>query len=244
MSKSAVKNNVFFFLILNVILSIPSFAQSDILGKWETSDVIGYADATEYSLVKEKQQNYGSNMAFNFDGTFLCEERMECLNDCFVSTSGTYAMIDSDHVHIIVEDIHFAGLTCGTKGKQKEDFIKDLGVFYVYKEGDKICLIPSNGVLQDDKDKMFYNQLVYNFYKEWKKYDFVWQNTNGSNQQEIVKDCIDSKKQIDLSNCKVVFSAKKDLEEFLILKDDKEFHYVVYDSYRKKVSLAYPKNKS
>ncbi len=243
MSKSIIKNRIFFFLILNVFLSISSFAQSDIVGKWETRDIIGYTDVAEYSLIKEKEPDSGRTVTFNLDGTFSSGETMQCLTGCFAFTSGTYAIVDNDHIHLIVEDVRFVGLTCGMNKRQKEDFIKDLGVFYIYKEGDKIRLIPSSGVLQDDRDEMLYTQMADNFHKEWTKYDYVWQNTNGSNQQEIINDCIDSKKQIVLSNCKVVFSTKRDLEEFLILKDDKEFHYVIYDSHNKKVSLAYPKNK-
>lgn len=95
---------------------------------------------------------------------------------------------------MIVEDVRFVGLYCGMQKIKKKDIIKDLGIFYIYKEGDKIRLIPSNGVLQDDKNKMMYNQMFYVFYKEWRKYDYVWQNTNGSNQQEIINDCVDPKK--------------------------------------------------
>ncbi|WP_035650122.1 hypothetical protein [Flavobacterium sp. ASV13] len=242
MKEFFLKNKVFLFL--SFFLSISSFAQINIVGEWKTKDVIGYTDVAEYSLIKSKsaQNNYGRRLMFKLDGTFLCDEPIECPNGCSVFTSGTYTVVDEDHIRMIVENIRFVGFYCGGKKSQLGDVSKDLGIFYVYKEKeDVIRLIPSNGILQEDKDKILYNQLTNNFYKEWKKYDYSWQNTNGSNQQEIIKDCVDSKKQIDLSNCEVVFSAKKDLEEFLILKDEKEFHYVVYDSYRKKVSLAYPK---
>lgn len=234
-------------IIILLLILVPSvfFAQNAVEGKWTIKNIIGSVGVTEYSLVKENDPNYGRHVTFNLDGTFLCDESMKCLNGCSVSISGTYILIDNNHLQMIVKDTILAGLTCGMQKTTKEDFIKDLGIFYIYNEGKGIIrLIPSNGILQDDKDKMLYNQMTYNFFKEWKNYDYVWQNTNGSNQQEMVNDCIDSKKHINLSKCKVVFSTKRDLEELLILKQNEEFHYVIYDSTNKRVSLAYLKNKS
>ncbi|MHC0447403.1 hypothetical protein ACWA1F_18485 [Flavobacterium sp. 3-218] len=132
-------------------MSISSFAQSNIVGEWKTKDIIGYTDVAEYSLTKEKEANYGRSLTFKSDGTFFCGAPVKCLNDCFVFTSGTYVQVDTNHVHLIVKDAHFVGLTCKMKNLSKEDVIKDLGVFYIHKEEETIRLIPSNGVLDDDK---------------------------------------------------------------------------------------------
>jgi len=110
-------------LYLGLFLSMPSFAQSDIIGKWETRDIIGYADVVEYSLLKGKEQNNGRSVTFNLDGTFSCGDTMQCASDCFVFTSGTYAMIGNDHIHLVVENFRFVGLTCGMKKIQNENFI-------------------------------------------------------------------------------------------------------------------------
>ncbi len=151
MSKSIIKNRVFFFLILNAFLSLPSFAQTDLIGEWKTNGVIGYTDVAEFSLTKVEGINYGCRLTFKLDGTFFCDTPVKCLNDCFVFTSGTYKQIDNDHIQLIVKDVHFVGLTCRMKNLNKEDIIKDLGIFYIYKEGEAIRFIPSNGVLEDDK---------------------------------------------------------------------------------------------
>lgn len=233
------KQIIILFLILFPNLFL---AQNALEGRWMAKNLIGSTNTTTFSLVKEKEPNYGYSVSFNLDGTFSSGEAILCINGCSVSTSGTYTLIGNKHVRIMVNDVHLVGLTCGMSKTNNKKLIRDLGVFYIYKDGqDAIELIPSNGNLQEDEDKILYNQLTYNFYNEWKKYYYVWQSTNGSNQQEIINDCVDSRNNINLSNCKIVFSTKRDLEEFLILKDGKEFHYVVYDSYRKKVSLAYPK---
>lgn len=135
------KRIVMLFLVL---LSSMSFAQNAIIGKWKTNDVIGYKNKEAYSLVKEKEFNYGRYVTFNLDGTFLCNEIAQCLNDCFVSISGTYTLIDNNRVHMIVGDACFCGLTCSMEKRNKEDIIKDFGVFYIEKErDDKIRLISS-----------------------------------------------------------------------------------------------------
>ncbi|MEN2400448.1 hypothetical protein GKZ90_0011705 [Flavobacterium sp. MC2016-06] len=244
MSKSILKSSIVFLLILNILFPIVSYAQFDIVGKWKINNIIGYRDTGEYSLVKDKEPIYGHRLTFRLDGTFLSDESIECPDGCTVFTSGTYALLDDCHIRMIVEDVHFFGLYCGMQRRQKSEIIKDLGIFYIYKEENTIRLIPSNGILQDDKDKMLYTQMLNSF--EWKMYDYVWNNTNGSTTEEIIKDCIDVKEQINLSNCKIVFPSKTpELGGLYILKENEDFHYVFYDSYHKRISFAYPKkNKS
>lgn len=154
MSQSVRKIQAIFCLILNVFFTISAFAQIDISGKWKTKDILGYSQVKEYSLTKAEEPIYGRRLTFNLDGTFLSDESNECLNGCTVFTSGTYALVDNDHVRIIVEDVRFVGFYCGMQRSHKEEYIKDLGVFYIYKKGNSIRLIPSNGILEDDKDKM------------------------------------------------------------------------------------------
>lgn len=133
-------------VIILFLIFFPSmfFAQNVIVGKWKTKDVIGYGDKAIYTLIKEKESNYGRYVIFNLDGTFLCNEIVKCLDDCFVSISGTYTVIDNDCIHMNVDDVCFYGSMCEMKKRNKEDIIKDLGVFYIKKEGDnKIILISS-----------------------------------------------------------------------------------------------------
>ncbi|GAA3780310.1 hypothetical protein [Flavobacterium ginsengiterrae] len=151
MLKSISKNGFVFFLILNAFWSISSFSQTDLVGEWKTKDIIGYTDLTEFSLTKEKEANYACRLTFKSDGTFFCDVPVKCLNDCFVFTSGTYVQVDNNHIHLIVKDAHFVGLTCKMKNLSKEDIVKDLGVFYIHKDGETIRLIPSSGILEDNK---------------------------------------------------------------------------------------------
>ncbi|MBE8727882.1 hypothetical protein [Flavobacterium hungaricum] len=242
MSRSIRKIQIVFCLILNLFFAVSAFAQIDIAGKWETKDVLGYSDVKEYSLTKAKESSYGRFLTFKLDGTFLSDESIKCLNGCNVFTSGTYVLVDNEHVRIIVEDVRFVGFYCGMQRSDEEEYIKDLGVFYIYREGDSIRLIPSNGILQDDKDKMLYHQLAASFDKEWRSYNYVWKNTEKTEPEEIIKECIEDEKWIEWSNCKILIPSLQG--NLFIVKENQKLHYVLYNEYKKKVSLAYPKNKS
>nr|WP_294785418.1 hypothetical protein [uncultured Flavobacterium sp.] len=231
-------------IIMLFLILFPSvlLAQNTIEGKWIAKNIIGYTDLTTYSLVKEKEPNNGYSVTFNLDGTFSSAQTMQCLNDCFVSASGTYTLIDNDHLRMIVENVRSVGLLCGMKKINKKELIRDLGVFYIYKEGENaIQLIPSNGNLQEDKDKMLYAQMLSSFGAEWKLYDYVWNTTNQNEPEGIVKDCEDRNKQVNLSNYKIVSSKNESYGNVYLLREKEDFYFVVYDSYNKKVSLAYPK---
>lgn len=239
MFKSTNKNK-YVFLILNVFLSLHSFAQTDIAGKWETQDIIGYSDVVEYSLLKKETSIYGRHATFSLDGTFSSNELIGCPNGCSVLTSGTYELVDNDHIHIIVENVRFFGLYCGMIRSDKKDIIKDLGIFYIHKDANLIRLIPSNGILQDDKDKMLYTEMLKTFDKNWKGYEYSWINTNVNIPEEVVKDYLDNK-LIGLSDYKIVYSKKEDYGELFLVRKDEDFHYVLYNGIKQKVSLAYPR---
>ncbi|KAF2326043.1 hypothetical protein [Flavobacterium nitrogenifigens] len=234
------KNKILLFL--GLFLSISASAQVvSIEGEWSTKDIIGYSNVFEYSLIKEKQLSEGRSVIFNLNGTFSCGEPMICPNGCSVYTSGSYTMVDNDHIRIAVENVRFVGFYCGNLRTKQENKSKDLGLFYIYKEGDAVRLIPSNGVLQEDKDKMLYAQMLDSFKKEWRSYVFVWNDTDGNLPDEILKDCKDKRKQIDLSNYKIVSSKNENYGNVFLLRENENFYYVVYNAVDKKVSLAYPK---
>ncbi|MCY1454966.1 hypothetical protein D9M71_720660 [compost metagenome] len=153
-------------------------------------------------------------------------------------------MVDNDHIRMVVENVRFVGFYCGNLRAQQENKSKDLGVFYIYKEGDAVRLIPSKGDFQKDRDQMLYAQMLDSFGKEWKLYDFVWNNTDGNQPDEILKDCKDKRKQIDLSNYKIVSSKNENYGNVFLLRENENFYYLVYNAVNKKVSLAYPKNKN
>lgn len=191
-------------------------------------------------FIKKRGTDLWSPCNFQFRGTFSSNELIGCPNDCSVLTSGTYELVDNDHIHIIVENVRFFGLYCGMIRLDKKDIIKDLGIFYIHKDANLIRLIPSNGVLQDDKDKMLYTEMLQIFDKNWKAYEYSWVNTNENMPEEVVKDYL-SNKLIGLSDYKIVYSKKEAYGELFLVRKDEDFHYVLYNGIKQKVSLAYPR---
>ena len=239
MSKSILKNRVLFFLIL--LFSIASNAQVNMYRDWRINNIIGIRDLDEYSMVKlEANSRWGILLTLNLDGSFICRNLPQCGNDVFTNALGDFILIDEFHIRFVLKETSFTSYEKENNSESKVN--RDLGIFYIYndKDSNSIKLIKSNGVLQDDKDSMLYKQMLDSFDKEWKSYDYAWINTNSDQPEQIVKDCVDQKKDIDLSNCKVVFSRKQGYGEVFLLREKEEYHYAVYNSYDKKVSLAYP----
>ncbi len=239
MAKSIKKSSVVFFLFLNIFFSLFSNAQTNILGTWKIDRIIGVNDYNEYSLVAQKEFSWGNNLKMDLDGTFVSRYLAECGSDCFTSSSGRFMIIDDAHIRFILINIHYSG--CGKELKSESDLNKDLGIFYIYKDSKSIRLIKSNGVLQDDKNKMLYAKMLNTFDENWKSYDYSWVNTKANTSKEILKDCVGNKKTVDLLNCQIVFSKKEDYGELFLVREKKNFHYVLYNESEKKVSLAYPR---
>jgi hypothetical protein len=238
MSTSILKNkNV--FLLISMFFSIISIAQTNMVGRWEVKQAIGLRDVDEYSLVEQKKRDYGHALILNQDGTFYNEDVVECLSGSSVLPSGTYALIDNYHIRFIVEDVDFQGFTSGMIQIKKSDLIRDLGIFYIYKDSKSVRLIKSNGVLQDDKDKMLYTEMLNTFDKNWKSYDYAWQSTKANTPEEIISNFVDNRKLVDLSNGKILYSKKEDYGQLFLVQGKDNFHFVLYDEFKKKVSLAY-----
>ncbi len=242
MLKSILNFKIIVFLLFNMFLPVVSYSQINMVGIWKTKEIIGLNNVVEYCLVQQKNKTFGRFLALKIDGTFSSYDLEECLSGCSVSTSGTYKIIDDCHISMNVQKVGYSGLTCGMMKVDGSQIIKDLGVFYVFVEENSIRLIPSNGILQDDKDKMLYTQLLDSFDREWKRYNYAWRDTSGNLPEEIVKDCEDKKnKLVDLSTYRIVFSKTEDYGRVFLLRRNEDFHYVIYNAFNKKVSLACPK---
>lgn len=238
MSTSILKNKVI-LLLISMFFPIISNAQINIYGDWKIDGIIGISDVEEYSMVKkDKNDRWGDLLTVNLDGTFSSRNLPKCGNDVFLNTLGNFILIDDMHIRFIIRKTSSSSFY---RSYSEPELNKDLGIFYIYKDVNSIRLIKSNGVLQDDKDKMLYTKMLNTFDKNWKSYDYSWQNTNANTPEEIVKDYVDNRKQVDFSNCKVVFSKKEGYGELFLVKENNNFHYVLYDDVKKKVSFAYPR---
>ena len=239
MLRSITKKNVVFYLFVNLFISLFSNAQTNIIGTWKIDKIVGVGDYNEYSLVSQKEFSWGNNLKMELDGTFVSRYLAGCGNDCFTSSSGRFIIIDDAHIRFILVNIDYSGW-CGKELKSETDLNRDLGIFYVYKDSKSIRLIKSNGNLQDDKDKMLYTEMLKTFDKNWKAYEYSWVNTNVNIPEEVVKDYLGNK-LIGLSDYKIVYSKKEGYGELFLVRKDEDFHYVLYNGIKQKVSLAYPR---
>lgn len=224
----------FFFLPTSIL------AQVNIYGDWRINDIFGIRDAKEYSMVRQDENNrWGRLFTLNLDGTFLSRNLPQCGNDIYWNVSGNFILIDDTHIRLIIRKTSSTSFEKQYNSESEPN--KDLGIFYIYKDSKSIQLIESNGILQDDNDKMLYTEMAKSFDENWKSYDYSWQNTKANTPEEIIKDCVDNRKQVDFSNSKVVFSKQEGYGKLFLVKENNNFHFVLYDDYKKKVSLAYPR---
>ncbi|QLC67597.1 hypothetical protein LPB248_15165 [Flavobacterium sp. LPB0248] len=246
MKKMTLRKNKELNLSKCIITALLLFAQSvvsaqiNVYGNWSIDKILDSNDFQEYSIVKQDDRNpWGNILTLNLDGTFLCGNRAPCGNDVFRVVSGDFVKVGDSHIRFIVK--RKSSSSYGKVNHLDSNLNKDLGIFYIYEDANSIRLIQSSGNLQEDKDRMLYSQMLDFFTKEWKSYDFAWENTDGNQPDEILKDCKEKTKQIDLSNCNIVFSRNESYGDIFLLRENESFYYVVYNAINKKVSLAYPK---
>jgi hypothetical protein len=121
------------------ILSMKSYSQTDMTGSWTINFLIGVSEQTEYVLTSYSTDKfrYGNIITLKGDGTFVCAYIAWCGNDCFTTTTGRYEFVDENHIRFILEHISVTG-DC----EHKEIYIvKDLGLFFVYKDLTEIKFI-------------------------------------------------------------------------------------------------------
>lgn len=236
MTKLILKNK-FVFLLISVLFSVTVNAQTNIFNTWRISNLIGFRDLNEYSMVAMGEDRWGYMLILNHDGTFISRNLPECGNDFSRNVSGNFMLVDDSHIRFILKKTSYSSLN--KNNNSESEATVDLGIFYIYKGANSIRLIKSNGILQDDKDKMLYNEIMDSF--NWKLYDFVWENTKGKSREEIVKDYFDHSGKVNFSNCKVVISKKETYGQVILVQQKDNFYFVIYDDFKKKVSLAYPR---
>ncbi|MFH6968984.1 hypothetical protein [Flavobacterium sp. FlaQc-28] len=137
------------FFVQSIVL-----AQINMYGNWKIDKILGLGDFQEYSIVRQDDKNpWGNVLTLHLDGTFLCGNTAPCGNDVFRNVSGNFIKIDDSHIRFIVKSK--SSSSYNKVNDSELNLNKDLGIFYIYEDSNLIRLIPSNGNLQEDKDKRF-----------------------------------------------------------------------------------------
>ena len=112
-----------------------------IMGKyWHINKIIGLdmQNTQEFILTKIDSTSkndfiYGNKIIFNIDKTFICNYSASCGNDCFPSSTGTFKLIDENHINLFVIEFNQDG-DCESKQVQLN---VDIGTYYISKKSDK-----------------------------------------------------------------------------------------------------------
>lgn len=212
-------------------------------GKWRINHLITNSETKEYTLTpqsSDKFDNYGNNISFNSDQTFISAYSADCGNDCFTTTIGKYKIIDENYICFYLEKIQHQG---NCKGNSEPN--KDLGVYYFFKNNNGFTLIKGSGNLERDKLNVQYRDLIIKQSTDFQNYDYYnganflykWKQTNLKEENEIIALCM-AENQIE--NYEFLYAKITDdyrASWVALVKFNNEFHYVIYDAGNKQVGL-------
>lgn len=211
---------------------------NSLYGNWRISQLISNSETKEYILKTQsldRFENYGNNIAFNEDQTFLSSYSAECGNDCFTTTKGKYKIIDENYICFYLENIEKSG-ECSGNSKPN----KDLGLYYYFQEENGFRLLKSTGSLEQDQNNRKYLALIIKKHTEINQFYYRdgqnqmiynWKQTNFKNEKEIVAFCMDENNIMDYE---ILFSYNGGLESrlnIILVKIKNEFRYVLYDTW-------------
>lgn len=198
----------------------------------------------EFQLTKaDDEYAYGDNVQFNPDNTFISYYSAPCGNDCFTKTYGTYRFTDERRVQFLLERIVVTG-DCPNSDTALQ---KDLGLFFIHQDSACIKLIPSNGDLALDAQKVKYSHLIDAFDHETREvYNFICLpnvRLESRDVPNIVKEYFLKQKDFEPENLEVLYSKTIRSNKVVILlenKQTKQNHFLVYFPYSKTAGLYDP----
>ena len=131
----------FGLLFTLLLITLTSSAQI-FKGEWKINNLIIDSLVQDYvldTLSSELYSNYGNHISFHGDERFNTWYTAPCGNDCFISSTGTYVLIDSTHIQFVIEKVSFIKAECYGR-ISPYTFPLDIGLFYIYKENNQIHL--------------------------------------------------------------------------------------------------------
>lgn len=204
-------------------------------GKWRINQLISNSETKEYILTSQssdKFNNYGNNISVNTDQSFVSSYSAECGNDCFTITKGKYKIIDENYICFYLDEIIRSG-ECSGNSKPN----KDLGLYYYYKTENGFRLLRSVGNLEQDKNNVYYYDLIVAkrkeidefYYRDGRNHSiYNWKQTDLKDEKEIVAFCM---RENNIQDYEILFSHKGDIYSrlnIILVKINNQFHYVLY----------------
>ncbi|WP_143032243.1 hypothetical protein [Tenacibaculum sp. MAR_2009_124] len=119
-----------------ILISNFSFAQDLVNDHWSIDKIIGQNlnDINSYILtqIDINKGSEGHRIYFEKNGTFSCYYSAQCGNDCFSQSTGTYEIVDKEHLKLFVKKFQQFGFC-------KSETLKlnhDLGIYFAIKISD------------------------------------------------------------------------------------------------------------
>jgi hypothetical protein len=224
--------------------SIHNSEISVLQGLWGINELIVEESTKEYNLFPQisERLNYGNNIIFKADQTFVSSYSAPCGNDCFTTSTGKYKIIDDNYICFFLDEITRHG-ECSGVTKPNKDF----GLYYFYKtENGLFNLIKSSGNVEQDKKNRIYRDLIIEKDKEIKQFGhintyyndlFDWKQTNFTEENDIIAFCMNENQ---IKDYEILYSHKVDKYSdwtTVLLKANENFLFVVYAIGNKSVGL-------
>src|SRR5690606_33011978 len=151
--------NIFLFVAM-LLLTTPVIAQ-ELTGKWLINFQITEKEISEYIIYKpNKERAFGNYILINENETFSTYEAQECGSYCNIKTLGTYKMIDENYIQFILKSV-LKNRFCQDKDYNPN---KNIGLYYIHREEDKIRLLKSDGSIEKDRQNVIYSKMIEDFF--------------------------------------------------------------------------------
>ncbi|CAM1373506.1 hypothetical protein [Tenacibaculum xiamenense] len=125
-----------FAILILISISSFSFAQDLVKDHWSIDKIIGQnLNDTDSFILTQIDNNKGSEghrIYFEKNGAFSCYYSAQCGNDCFSQSTGTYEIVDKEHLKLFVVEYKQFGFC-------KSETLKlnhDLGIYFAVKIND------------------------------------------------------------------------------------------------------------
>src|SRR5690606_19422676 len=227
------KNILFFFIMF---LSIMIVKAQGLTGEWMINLNISEQEIDEYIMFKPNNKKaYGNYITLNQNKTFSTYTRQECGSSCYYTTSGIYEMVGENHIRFIIKSI-LKSRFCEEKDYNPN---KDIGLYYINREEDRMILLKSNGNIENDKQNVIYSKMITDFFNFQRMFPLGNRISSAKIEKMSEKDMVHSYlKKIGYTDFEYLFSKNVGYGGFskiTIAKIEGEFQYLYLD-------FSYPNN--
>jgi len=226
------KNILLFFIMFLYTIIVKA---QDLPGEWMINLNISEQEVDEYIISKPNDKKaYGTYIIFNQNKTFSTYTRQECGSSCYYETSGIYEIVGENHLRFIIKSI-LKSRFCEEKDSKPN---KDIGLYYIHREENRIMLLKSNGNIENDKQNVIYAKMITDFLNFQRMFPSGNRISSTKIEKMSEKDMVHSYlKNLGYIDFEYLFSKNVgygDFSKIILAKIEGEFQYLY-------LNFSYPK---